>query len=156
MRICFPGGASGKESTCQCRRHKRCRFNPWVGKMPWRRAWQLTSVFLPEESLGQTVALWATVHRVTKSQTQLKWLSTHACALVGLPCGKESAYQCRRHRRHGFHPWIEKIPWRRKATHSSILAWEIPWTEEPGRLQSMWSPRVSQDWATGHTLMHVH
>ena len=28
------------------------------------------------------------------------------------------------------------------ATHSSILAWRIPWTEEPGRLQSMWSPRV--------------
>jgi len=33
--IGFPGGASGKESTCQCRRHKRHRFNPWVGKMPW-------------------------------------------------------------------------------------------------------------------------
>ena len=30
----FPGGASGKESTCQCR---RCRFHPWVGKIPWRR-----------------------------------------------------------------------------------------------------------------------
>ena len=29
-----------------------------------------------------------------------------------------------------------------RATHSSILAWEIPWTEEPGRLQSMWSQRV--------------
>ena len=33
----FPGGASGKDSTCQCRRHKRHRFNPWVGKIPWRR-----------------------------------------------------------------------------------------------------------------------
>ena len=31
------------------------------------------------------------------------------------------------------------------ATHSSILAWEIPWTEEPGRLQSMRSQRVGQD-----------
>ena len=31
------------------------------------------------------------------------------------------------------------------ATHSSILAWEIPWTEEPGRLQSMGSQRVRQD-----------
>ena len=31
----FPGGVSGKEPTCQCRRHKRCRFNPWVGKIPW-------------------------------------------------------------------------------------------------------------------------
>ena len=34
------------------------------------------------------------------------------------------------------------------ATHSSILAWEIPWTEEPGRLQSVESQRVGHDWAT--------
>ena len=34
------------------------------------------------------------------------------------------------------------------ATHSSILAWRIPWTEEPGRLQSMESQRVGHDWAT--------
>ena len=31
----------------------RCRFNPWVGKIPWRRAWQPTPVFLPGESHGQ-------------------------------------------------------------------------------------------------------
>ena len=47
--------------------------------------------------------------------------------------------QCRRLR---FHPWVRKIPWRRgMATHSSILAWRIPWTEEPGGLQSMVSKR---------------
>ena len=34
------------------------------------------------------------------------------------------------------------------ATHSSTLAWKIPWTEEPGRLQSMGSRRVGPDWAT--------
>ena len=34
------------------------------------------------------------------------------------------------------------------ATHCSILAWRIPWTEEPGGLQSMWSQRVGHDWAT--------
>ena len=34
------------------------------------------------------------------------------------------------------------------ATHSSILAWKIPWTEEPGRLQSMGSQRVGHDWTT--------
>ena len=43
----FPGGTSGKESTCQCRRCKRYRFDLWVGKIPWRRKWQLTPVFLP-------------------------------------------------------------------------------------------------------------
>ena len=41
------------------------------------------------------------------------------------------------------------------ATHSSILAWRIPWTEEPGRLQSMGSQRVRRDWTT-HTHMHVY
>ena len=37
------------------------------------------------------------------------------------------------------------------ATHSSILAWRIPWTEEPGGLWSMWSQRVGHDWVTKHT-----
>ena len=34
----FPGGASGREPACQHRRHKRRGSNPWVGKIPWRRA----------------------------------------------------------------------------------------------------------------------
>ena len=46
----FPGGASGKELACQCRRHKNPGFDPWVGKIPWRRKWQLTPVILPGES----------------------------------------------------------------------------------------------------------
>ena len=48
----FPGGTSGKEPACQCRRHKRCGLEPWV-EIPWRRAWQPTPVFLPGESHGQ-------------------------------------------------------------------------------------------------------
>ena len=49
----FPGGVSGKEPTCQCRRHKRCGFDPWVRKIPWRRAWQSTPAFLPGKSHAQ-------------------------------------------------------------------------------------------------------
>ena len=49
----FPGGASGKEPACQCRRPKREGFDPWVRKIPWRRAWQSTPVFLPGEFHGQ-------------------------------------------------------------------------------------------------------
>ena len=37
----FPGGASDEESTCQCSRCKRCRFLPWVGKIPCRRGYVL-------------------------------------------------------------------------------------------------------------------
>ena len=64
-----PGGSAGKEPTCQSRRCKRCRFDPWVGKIPWRREWQPPPVFLPEELYRQR-SLQATVHGVTKSQTQ--------------------------------------------------------------------------------------
>ena len=49
----FPSGANGKESICQCRRHKRLGFAPWVGKIPWRRKWQPAPVFLPGESHGR-------------------------------------------------------------------------------------------------------
>ena len=49
----FPGGTSGKELACQCRRHKRCGFDPLVGKIPWRRAQQPIPGFLPGESHGQ-------------------------------------------------------------------------------------------------------
>jgi len=49
----FSGGASGKESTCQCRRHKRCGLDPWVGKIFWRRKWQPTPVFSLGKSHGQ-------------------------------------------------------------------------------------------------------
>ena len=48
----LPNQLSGKEPTCQCRGYKRSRFDPWVRKIPRRRAWQPTPVFLPGESCG--------------------------------------------------------------------------------------------------------
>ena len=45
----FPGGTSGKESTCQ---YRRLRFNLWVGKIPWRRKWLPTPLFLPGKFQG--------------------------------------------------------------------------------------------------------
>ena len=48
----FPVGASGKEPTCQFRGCKRHRFDPCVRKIPWRRKWQPTAVFLPGEFCG--------------------------------------------------------------------------------------------------------
>ena len=49
----FPGGTSGKNSTCQCMRCKSHSFYPWVGKVPWRRKWQPTPMFLPEKAHEQ-------------------------------------------------------------------------------------------------------
>ena len=66
----LPWWLSSKESTCQCRRHRRCRFNLWVGKIPWRRKWQPTPVFLPGESHGQR-SLADYSPQGCKSQTRL-------------------------------------------------------------------------------------
>ena len=49
----FPGGDSGIAPACQRRRLNRHGLDPWVRKIPWRRAWQPTPVFLPGESHGQ-------------------------------------------------------------------------------------------------------
>ena len=78
MDLGFKGGASGKEPTCQCKRYKRFGFNPWVRKMPWRRAWQPALVFLLENPMERG-AWQAMVHCVAKSRTRLKGLSTQVC-----------------------------------------------------------------------------
>ena len=58
MRMGFPDGAVDKESAYQCRRHKRHRFDPRIKKIPWRRKWQSTAVFLPGTS--QDRGAWQT------------------------------------------------------------------------------------------------
>ena len=57
--------------------------------------------------------------------------------------GKEPACQCRKHKRHKFDPWLGKVDPLEEdmATHSSILAWGIPWREELGVLH-----RVTKEW----------
>ena len=49
----FLGGTSGKEPTCQSRRHKRHGFDPWIGRIPLEKGMQSTPVFFSRESLGQ-------------------------------------------------------------------------------------------------------
>ena len=61
---------SHKEPACQCRRLRRCRFNPWVRKVPWRTKWQPTQYSCLENPMGRG-AWWATVHGVAQSQTRL-------------------------------------------------------------------------------------
>ena len=53
MKVYTQWWLSDEECTCQCRKCRRRRFNPWVGKIPWRREWQSTPVFLPGESHRQ-------------------------------------------------------------------------------------------------------
>ena len=93
-------------------------------------------------------AWWAAVNGVAQSRTQLKWLSSSrhfiwaslvAQRLQHLPAIWET--------------WVQSLSWeapleKEMATHSSILAWRIPWREEPSRLQSTGSQRVGHNWAT--------
>ena len=53
VELGLPRWLSGRDPTCQCRRCRRLGFCPWVGKIPWRRKWQPTPVFLPGKSHGQ-------------------------------------------------------------------------------------------------------
>ena len=55
----------------QCRRHRKCKFDPWFGEIPWKREWQPTPVFLPEKNPMDRGAWGTTGHRVTKSWTGL-------------------------------------------------------------------------------------
>ena len=83
------GGASGKEPACQCRRYERYGFDPWVRKIPWRRAWQPTPVFLSRESHGQRrvvgYSLWG--HKES-DMTKVTW---HGCTRL-LKVGKEVTF----------------------------------------------------------------
>ena len=87
--------------------------------MHWRRKWHRTPVLLPEESQGRR-AWWAAVYGLAQSRTRLKRLHFH----FSLSCIAE-----------------------RNGTHSSVLAWRIPGTGEPGGLPSMGSHRVGHDWS---------
>ena len=77
----LPRGCSGKESTCQCRRHKRRGLDTWVGKIPWKRKWQPALVFLLGKSHGQRSlaghSLWG-----HKESDMTKHAHTHAHRVI--------------------------------------------------------------------------
>ena len=54
--------------------------------------------------------------------------------LTGGTSGKETACRCRKHKRREFDIRVRKIPWRRAWQPTLVLAWRIPWTEEPSGL----------------------
>ena len=74
----------GKESICQCRRHRRHRFYPWVGKIPWRRKWKFIPIFLPGKFHGQKSLAGYSPWGCKVSDTPER-LSTHILALHQVP-----------------------------------------------------------------------
>ena len=88
-------------------------------------------------------SLWLVSHMLSPSKwDEINFLKSTCMTLSGGSDGKESACNA------GDPGLIQgRSPGKWNATHSSSLAWRIPWTEEPGGLQSMGSQRVRQDWA---------
>ena len=79
MQLGFPGGSSGKESDCQCRRRKRCRFDPWVRKIPGGGHGNPLQISFLENPMDR--GAWRpTVHRLQRVG-QLKQLSRHTCII---------------------------------------------------------------------------
>ena len=119
---------------------RRPGFDPWVGKIPSRRKWQPTPLFLPGEfhEQGSLVGYspWG-----SKELDTMEWLTLSLMAQIvkNLPAVLKTGIQSL-----GQEDNLEKG----METHSSILAWRIPWTEEPGGQQSMGSQRVGHDRVT--------
>ena len=106
----FPGGASGKEPTCHCRRHKKPVSYPWVGKTPWRRHDNPLHYSCLENFMDRRPC-WATVHGVTKSWTWLKWLSTHLYLLYSTGEYRASlVVQLVKNLPEMKETWVQKIP----------------------------------------------
>ena len=86
----FPGGDSGKEPAYQYRRHKRHEFNPWIGKTPWRRAWQPNPVFLPGEiprTYKKVQVFWSQHVRRTQWETREKDIDSWGAPIIQIPAG---------------------------------------------------------------------
>ena len=81
----------------------------------------------------------APVHGATKSWTRLSKTRLYILGHIsGGTSGKEPVCQCNRPKRPGFNPWVGKIPWRMKwQSTPALFTVKVPYTEEPGGLQSM-------------------
>ena len=134
------GSASGKEPTCQCWKHKKCRTDPWVRKISWRRVWKPLQYSCLENPMDRR-AWWATVHSVAElNMTEATYHGAHMqYSGKGFPGGSASKkFACNA----GLIHRSGRSPGEGMATHSSILVWRSPWTEEPGGL-SPWGHKES-------------
>ena len=134
----FPRGSviKKKNPPSSAGRCRRCRFDPWVGKILWRRKRQPTQVFLIGESMDRE-ARWATVYRVPKSWT---WLSEHKHSLMdgSSPWSFSFFLSCLAHSGQG-----PADP----CQHHTISVWSI--TRRPSLLASSSHPHPTARASTG-------
>ena len=149
----------GKGTSCQCRRHKRYSFDPWVGKITWRRAWQPLQYSCLENPMDRGV--WqAIVHSIKRVQHDWSDLAhTHQVyILVILIFDNDNEIAQTVNRLSTMREtWVRSLGWedpleKEMATHSSTLAFKIPWTEELGAGYCPCGSRVWHDWVTSLSL----
>ena len=107
--------------------------SPYLQTRFWKKSWHDPIQRFSNTAHGLQEGLWPGV---------LTWASVSSSGLPWWFSGKEPTYQYRRYRRCEFDPWVGKM-----ATHSNILVWRIPWTEEPGGLWSIVSQGVGHNWS---------
>ena len=140
-------------------------IDPWVGKIPWRRKWKPTSVFLPGKSHGQRSLVgyspWGHKELDTTEWLHFQshflsgwWMLTKLIVIISniliyivewLFCIPEINVIWLSDFTFTFHFHVLE---KEMATHSSVLAWRLPGTGEPGEMPSMGSQRVGHNWVT--------
>ena len=97
----FPGDARDKGRACQCRSHRRQGFNPWIGKIPWRRKWQPTPVFLPGKFYRQRSLAGYSPWRLRVRHDQSNWthMTSKQTIWDGVKKKPSKVWQIRRERR---------------------------------------------------------
>ena len=131
----FPGKNTGVG--CHCLLHYRdYRFSKCL--MTWELDFKMNTLIFQLEFCR--ILQRTACPSINEQMLILKTFTSARLPLWG--SGKESACQCRRH---VFNPWVRKIPLEKEMViHSSILAWETPWTGKADGLESMGSQRVSE------------
>ena len=120
-------------------------FSPVLASASWR-PWNNTSIYYSGRFIFICVIVW----QMFTSQTRLQ--GSHECRCIFGLCWGLSNGSAIKNPPAMQETWVRSLgqegPLEEEmTTHSNILAWSIPWTEEPGRLQSTWQQRVGHDWA---------
>ena len=128
-------------------------FDPWVGKIPWRRKWQPSPVFLPGKSHGQRSLAGYSPWSCKELDMTNKLTHTHTEGFPSGASGKELPCQSRRHE-----TWVRSLGQEdplEKGMQLTSVFFSIPRTDEPVRLPSIELQWVKQDWSNlAHMCIH--
>ena len=131
----LPRWLSGKEPTCQWRRHKRPGFDPWVGKIPWRRKWQCAPVFLPGKFHGQkSLAVYSPWGQKESDMTESTHTHTHT-----------HTHKC-------WETWVTLSFPSSSSVISLLLSLALHWTPSDGQLLVFWlkKKKKRKEWQQNH------